>query len=54
MKENEAFFEYFKKEQEKLKQKEKEQNKDWMYQKREQNELGADYFSYQGYHPPKK
>ena len=40
-----------KKEQE---QKEKEQNKDWMYYQREQNELGADYFSYQGYHPPKK
>ena len=40
-----------KKEQE---QKKKEQNKDWMYQQREQNELGADYFSYQGYHPPKK
>ena len=39
-----------KKEQE---QKKKEQNKDWMYQQREQNELGADYFSYQGYHPPK-
>ena len=33
--------------------KEKEQNKDWMYHQREQNELGADYFSYQGYHPPK-
>ena len=40
-----------KKEQE---QKKKEQNKDWMYQQRERNELGADYFSYQGYHPPKK
>lgn len=40
-----------KKEQE---QKKKEQNKDWMYQQREQNELGADYFSYQGYHPTKK
>ena len=40
-----------KKEQE---QKKKEQNKDWMYHQREQNELGADYFSYQGYHPPKK
>ena len=39
-----------KKEQE---QKKKEQNKDWMYQQRERNELGADYFSYQGYHPPK-
>ena len=42
-----------KKKQEK-EQKEKEQNKDWMYQQREQNELGADYFSYQGYHPPKR
>lgn len=42
-----------KKKQEKEK-KEKEQNKDWMYQQRERNELGADYFSYQGYHPPKK
>lgn len=39
-----------KKEQE---QKKKEQNKDWMYYQRERNELGADYFSYQGYHPPK-
>jgi len=37
----------------KKEQKEKEQNKDWMYQQRERNELGADYFSYQGYHPPK-
>ena len=33
---------------------EKTVNKDWMYQQRERNELGADYFSYQGYHPPKK
>ena len=43
--------EEIKKKQEKEK-KEKEQNKDWMYYQREQNELGADYFSYQGYHPP--
>ena len=49
--EREAFFDFYKNEKE---QKEKEQNKDWMYQQREQNELGADYFSYQGYHPPKK
>ena len=49
--EREAFFDFYKKEKE---QKEKEQNKDWMYQQRERNELGADYFSYQGYHPPKK
>ena len=49
--EREAFFDLYKKEKE---QKEKEQNKDWMYQQRNQNELGADYFSYQGYHPPKK
>ena len=42
------------KEKKKKKQKEKEQNKDWMYYQREKNELGADYFSYQGYHPPKK
>ena len=48
--EREAFFDFYKKEKE---QKEKEQNKDWMYQQRERNELGADYFSYQGYHPPK-
>ena len=49
--EREAFFDLYKKEKE---QKEKEQNKDWMYQQRERNELGADYFSYQGYHPSKK
>ena len=49
--EREAFFDLYKNEKE---QKEKEQNKDWMYYQREQNELGADYFSYQGYHPPKK
>ena len=49
--EREAFFDFYKS---KKKQKEKEQNKDWMYQQRERNELGADYFSYQGYHPPKK
>jgi hypothetical protein len=49
--EREVFFDLYKKEKE---QKEKEQNKDWMYQQRERNELGADYFSYQGYHPPKK
>ena len=48
--EREAFFDLYKKEKE---QKEKEQNKDWMYQQRERNELGSDYFSYQGYHPPK-
>ena len=42
-----------KKEQEEKEKKEKEQNKDWMYYQRERNELGADYFSYQGYHPPK-
>ena len=48
--EREVFFDFYKKEKE---QKEKEQNKDWMYQQRERNELGADYFSYQGYHPPK-
>ena len=46
---NEALYNYMKKVQ-----KEKEGNKDWMYHQREQNELGADYFSYQGYHPPKK
>jgi hypothetical protein len=53
--EREAFFDFYKqnKEPEKEKKKEKEQNKDWMYQQRERNELGADYFSYQGYHPPK-
>ena len=33
---------------------EKTVNKDWMYYQRERNELGADYLSYQGYHPPKK
>jgi hypothetical protein len=49
--ERQAFFDLYKKEKE---QKEKEQNKDWMYYQRERNELGADYFSYQGYHPPKK
>jgi hypothetical protein len=49
--EREAFFDLYKKAKEE--QKEKEQNKDWMYQQRERNELGADYFSYQGYHPPK-
>ena len=41
-------------EKKKKEQKKKEQNKDWMYLQREQNELGADYLSYQGYHPPKK
>jgi formylmethanofuran dehydrogenase subunit E len=50
--EREAFFDFYK--QNKEPEEEKEQNKDWMYQQREQNELGADYFSYQGYHPPKK
>lgn len=40
--------------QKKKEQEEKKQNKDWMYYQRERNELGADYFSYQGYHPPKK
>jgi hypothetical protein len=50
--EREAFFDLYKKAKEE--QKEKEQNKDWMYQQRERNELGSDYFSYQGYHPPKK
>ena len=50
--EREAFFDLYK--QNKEPEKEKEQNKDWMYQQRERNELGADYFSYQGYHPPKK
>jgi hypothetical protein len=49
--EREAFFDLYKKAKEE--QKEKEQNKDWMYQQRERNELGADYFSYQGYHPLK-
>lgn len=49
--EREAFFDYYK--QNKEPEKEKEQNKDYMYYQREQNELGADYFSYQGYHPPK-
>ena len=42
-----------KKKEQEQEQKKKEQNKDWMYQQRERNELGADYFSYQGYHPPK-
>ena len=50
--EREAFFDFYKNEKEKEKE-EKEQNKDWMYYQRERNELGADYFSYQGYHPPK-
>ena len=49
--EREAFYDFYKTEKE---QKEKECNKDWMYQQRERNELGADYLSYQGYHPPKK
>jgi hypothetical protein len=49
--EREAFFDFYKLNKEP--EKEKEQNKDWMYYQREQNELGADYFSYQGYHPPK-
>jgi hypothetical protein len=49
--ERQAFFDFYK--QNKEPEKEKEQNKDWMYYQREQNELGADYFSYQGYHPPK-
>jgi len=49
--EREAFFDFYK--QNKEPEKEKEQNKDWMYYQRERNELGADYFSYQGYHPPK-
>ena len=30
---------------------EPEEDKEWMYAQRNCNELGADYFSYQGYHP---
>lgn len=52
--EREAFFDFYKQNKEPEEEKEKEQNKDWMYQQREQNELGSDYLSYQGYHPPKK
>ena len=66
--EREAFFDFYKQTKEQTEEEvyepiiieprplptEKEQNKDWMYQQRERNELGADYFSYQGYHPPKK
>lgn len=33
---------------------EPEENKEWMYMQRNCNELGADYFAYQGYHPPKE
>ena len=32
---------------------EPKEDKEWMYAQRNCNELGADYFSYQGYHPPK-
>ena len=27
------------------------EDKEWMYAQRNNNELGADYFQYQGYHP---
>lgn len=27
------------------------EDKEWMYAQRNSNELGADYFQYQGYHP---
>ena len=30
---------------------EPKEDKEWMYAQRNCNELGADYFSYQGYHP---
>lgn len=30
---------------------EPKEDKEWMYTQRNCNELGADYFSYQGYHP---
>ena len=33
---------------------EPKEDKEWMYAQRKCNELGADYFAYQGYHPPKK
>lgn len=33
---------------------ESKEDKEWMYAQRNCNELGADYFSYQGYHPPKE
>ena len=33
---------------------EPEEDKNWMYMQREVNILGADYFAYQGYHPPKE
>lgn len=32
---------------------EPKEDKEWMYAQRNCNELGADYFAYQGYHPPK-
>ena len=50
--EREAFFDFYQEHKEPTE--EKECNKNWMYQQRERNELGADYLSYQGYHPPKK
>ena len=33
---------------------EPKEDKSWMYMQREANILGADYFSYQGYHPAKE
>ena len=30
---------------------EPKEDKEWMYAQRNCNELGADYFAYQGYHP---
>ena len=30
---------------------EPKEDKEWMYMQRNSNELGADYFAYQGYHP---
>ena len=33
---------------------EPKEDKEWMYAQRNCNELGADYFAYQGYHPPKE
>ena len=30
---------------------EPKEDKEWMYIQRNNNDLGADYFSYQGYHP---
>lgn len=37
--------------QKKLDNPEPKDDKEWMYAQRNNNELGADYFQYQGYHP---